>query len=358
LKYNPDLENELSALLDAKMCLGSAQSENIRCDFNKLIKLSMASGTWAKYNSGWRSFKNYVECTNSTLSWPIPIHVIRSYVVWCISDQKISSATVKSYLSSIAMAHALKGLQYTSFMKDKVVELLLTGAENYSNLQKPKQTIRRAMSLSTLLIIGHKLAKSDWSVYNRQVIWAACTTAFFTSVRMGEILSDKVFSFDENATLLWKDVKEMSNNEILLFIPSTKTSKCKGEFLDIFPLNSKHLCPVSALKQLMKQALTKGCFDMNKPVFSFDNGKNLTTQKLNSILKTVLADIFEPGKNVISCHSFRAAIPTVLNSHPELFTHTEIKLWGRWVSDSYLDYLRLHRENRRNLFNRLVNVLL
>jgi hypothetical protein len=339
------------------MCLGAAQCNKFQCDFDKLIKLSLASGTWAKYNSGWKSLKKFEVCTNSQLVWPIPIQTVRAYVVWCITDQKISSATVKTYLSSIAMAHALKGMHYESFSKDKIVEMILTGAENCSNLQKPKQSIRRAMSMSTLLIIGHKLVKSEWSVYDRQVIWAACTTAFFTSVRMGEILPQKVLSCDSNTTLLWKNIKVMSNNELLMFIPSTKTSKCKGEFLDIFPLNSKHVCPVNSLKQLMNQSLSKGSFDLNKPVFSFENGKNLTTQKLNSILKTLLADIFEPGKNAISCHSFRAAIPTVLNSHPELFSHTEIKLWGRWVSDSYMDYLRLHRENRRKLFNRLVTVL-
>jgi hypothetical protein len=149
----------------------------------------------------------------------------------------------------------------------------------------------------------------------------------------------------------------MNDNEILLYIPATKTSHNKGEFIDLFPFENNPVCPVSALKRLLNLALSKKLFDMNKPVFMFENGKCLTVQKLNCILKELLKDIFIPGENSISCHSFRQGIPSVLNSHPKIFSHSEIKCWGRWISSSYFVYLKLQRDSRKLLFKKITEVL-
>jgi hypothetical protein len=35
------------------------------------------------------------------------------------------------------------------------------------------------MTLSTLKIIGHKIAKSQYNVLDKQMLWCVCTTAFF-----------------------------------------------------------------------------------------------------------------------------------------------------------------------------------
>jgi hypothetical protein len=96
---------------------------------------------------------------------------------------------------------------------------------------------------------------------------------------------------------------------------------------------------------------------MQKPVFMFSSGKCLTTRQLNQVLKDMLSDIYEPGLNQISCHSFRSALPTFLNTKPNLFTKVEIQQQGRWKSDSYKLYLKLHRDSRRDLFNKIASAL-
>jgi hypothetical protein len=326
-------------------------------EFEKLIKLSLANATWSKYNSGWKAFKDFESQNNFVCGWPISIEKIRSFTIWCIAEKKIASTTVKSYLSALNIAHALKGHDCKSFCSDKIIQLLLAGAENVKNTAAPAVSSRRAMTLSALKLIGHYVAKSQYSMFDKQVIWCICTTSFFTSVRIGEILSTKTLSFDPNSTLVWKNVKFMKDNEVLLFVPSTKTSKNRGEFIDMFPFENSSVCPVSSIKKLLNLALSKNLFDMEKPVFMFENGKCLTTQKLNCILKDLLKDIFTPGENSISCHSFRQGIPSVLNSHPKIFSHSEIKCWGRWISSSYFVYLKLQRDSRKLLFNKITQVL-
>jgi hypothetical protein len=46
------------------------------------------------------------------------------------------------------------------------------------------------------------------------------------------------------------------------------------------------------------------------PVFRFGTGKNLTMSQFNSTLSSLLSDICQPGISTITCHSFRAGIPS------------------------------------------------
>jgi len=47
------------------------------------------------------------------------------------------------------------------------------------------------MTLALLKLIGHQIAKSDWSDDSKLTVWGACTTAFFGAFRIGEILANK-----------------------------------------------------------------------------------------------------------------------------------------------------------------------
>jgi hypothetical protein len=52
------------------------------------------------------------------------------------------------------------------------------------------------MAFSLLLGLGDKIAKSSWDPLAKQAVWAAATTKFFASTRLGEILaSEEVYIF-------------------------------------------------------------------------------------------------------------------------------------------------------------------
>jgi hypothetical protein len=318
--------------------------------------MSLADSTWKKYNTGFHALLDFEKFDTENIEWPLTIETWRRFTVWCITVRKIASSTVKSYFTSIILGHSLQNLPCQNPFDDRIICMSLNGAKISADLYNPKKSVRRVMTFSTLLILSHRIANSDWDTLSKQVCWTACTLAFYASLRLGEVLSPYCDKFDVHTTLIWKNVKFLNYNEILLFLPYTKTSKCAGDFVDVFPTDDV-TCPSRALRKLMSVQIERNVFDLQKPVFMFASGKLLTVRHFNQILKDLLQDIYVPGENQITAHSFRAGLPSFLNTLPDVFSKQEIQQQGRWSSDSYKVYLRLHRDNRRMLFRKVNSAL-
>jgi hypothetical protein len=149
------------------------------------------------------------------------------------------------------------------------------------------------MNLMVLKIFGHRVAMSDWSPGSKQVVWAAVTTAFFTSARMGELLSPEESSFDPNSTLLWNQVLFRREGRITLHIRLPKVASKEGDFLYLYPFTEKNCRPVLALQRLFLMQRETGILKKALPVFHFPSGRALTLRSLNGILKTMLGDIYK-----------------------------------------------------------------
>jgi hypothetical protein len=127
-----------------------------------------------------------------------------------------------------------------------------------------------------------------------------------------------------------------------------------GDFIDLFPFSDHRYCPSSFLKQLRANQQSSGTFDHNLPVFRFNSQKNLTSPQMTSLLKSLLEPLHILGPHdSLTAHSFRAGIPSTLASLPNPPSEFEIKLWGRWSSDAYQQYLRLKTDQRRQIFHNL-----
>jgi hypothetical protein len=59
----------------------------------------------------------------------------------------------------------------------------------------------------------------------------------------------------------------------------------------------------------------------------------------------------------VSCHSFRAGIPSTLSLFPDLASSDMIKGWGRWESDCYTRYTRLQLPQRERIFGYIADAL-
>jgi hypothetical protein len=79
---------------------------------------------------------------------------------------------------------------------------------------------------------------------------------------------------------------------------------------------------------------------------------------MNKTLADLLPDFHVPGKDTISCHSFRAGIPSVLAMFPDLVTSDQIKGWGRWQSDCYQLYTRLSLLEKESIFDKIKSALI
>ena len=149
----------------------------------------------------------------------------------------------------------------------------------------------------------------------------------------------------------------MPNKEILIFIPYTKTTGFKGKFIDLYPIQSLNLCPALALIRLRKMAVSAGIWNSDSPVFRFKSGKMLTKAKLNLWLGKLLSE-FTDSNHIITGHSFRAAIPSLLAAHPDKDTAKLIQEWGGWTSNSFFLYTNNKKKERKLLFERIVDTIL
>ena len=129
------------------------------------------------------------------------------------------------------------------------------------------------MNIHLLDILGHRISALGWSVFSKQVLWTACTVSFFSSCRMGELLPLHEKLFDPKTTLLWENVKFVSDNEILIRVPYSKTKGFKGKLLDIYPLLDDKKCLVAALVMLKKLAKKKALLGQQIQCFPSNPGK-------------------------------------------------------------------------------------
>jgi hypothetical protein len=350
-KYSGSRVNKLIDLFKPHAALGQLSNVNTNlCSAAKqLLAASYSKSTWAKNLSGWNAFSNFEVETCTTVTWPVKIEVIRSFAVWCLECRKLQVETVKSYISAVVLAHHLQGIKCENFSSDKILKLLLNGAENLQRLETSKCN-RRVATLDTLLLLGHRIATSNWSQCSKIVFWSLCTTAFFSCARLGELLSESEVCFDKTSDLLWSDIK-FDVNHILIHVKNPKTKSKQGDFLDIFKFSNEKCCPYLALVALKKFQIGNGYFSANLPVFRFDTGKNLTQPVVNKTLKLLMSDLYVPGQNDLSGHSFRAGIPSVLTNNNVIKGDSMSADWGRWKGGSYKTYCRLKTNQKNDLFD-------
>lgn len=323
-----------------------------------LIHASVASSTWSRYATGWRTFEGFQTHARKIFTWPLDGKTVQAFAAYCLVQKKLKPSSVKTYLSSLVMLHKLKG--YTSYkLDDRALSNVMRGAENTLMAEpQPPALRRRVMTLSILKLLGHQLAGSGWQKNTQQTIWAACLVGFFSSARMGELLAPAETWLDPTSTLTWDCVQFRGGESILLHVRLPKMATKEGDFIDLFPFPDPPYCPVAALTKLYWQQKEAGLARPTDAVFTYSTGKQLTREGLNSALKAMLEPLFNFEEGSYSCHSFRAALPSAMAASPEDMSEEDIKNWGRWSSNAYQGYTRLKQDQKKSLYDKIVNTLL
>ncbi len=338
------------------MSLGTDSDSEID-DFTSLINAALANSTWSKYRSGYNAFVCFEAHRKRCADWPLPIETVRAFVVWCHSTRKLAPSTIRTYLSALKFIHSLRGFSASHIDQDPLVSLLIKGATHIFTSCPTSVNTRQVVSFPLLLVLGHKIATSDWDGLTKQTYWTLCTTAFFGSFRLGEILAPLESEFSPASDLTWMDVRASSPTSILIRIKQPKSGEKEGEYVDLFPFDNYNCCPVLALNSLREKQLAVGMSDPSLPVFRLQNGRNITRQYFNRTLAQLLPDLCQPGKNTILCHSFRSGIPSTLAMFPHLASSDLIKGWGRWASDCYQRYTRLKLPQKAGIFTQIATAL-
>ena len=133
---------------------------------------------------------------------PIKVEFARAFVTWAAAKKNLKSSTIKSYVSSLNIAHAISNTASPNLSSDSCVKLAIKGAKNSVDPKLFPRPSRIPMSYDLLVILGHRISSLNWGKFAKQVLWTACTTSFFSSCRMGEILPSSENCFDPDTTVL------------------------------------------------------------------------------------------------------------------------------------------------------------
>jgi hypothetical protein len=137
-------------------------------------------------------------CENCiSVEWPISKVHVHKFINWAVleKDYATTCSTFRAYINHLATLHKLKHLSEDS-CKNFVNNAMLNGAEILTFYSDKKQKQKNVMSLPLLTVLGHELKKSHRSDHSKLVIWGSCTTGFFGSFRLEELLSKSDSKFN------------------------------------------------------------------------------------------------------------------------------------------------------------------
>ncbi len=114
---------------------------------------------------------------------------IHTFAVWCTATHKLQPSSTRAYISSLKLVHTLRGLPADDLLSDPISQTILRGAGHHQAISDPP-TISRVVDFPLLTLCSH-ITLSQLHPISKQVIWTACTTGFFSSARLAELLASK-----------------------------------------------------------------------------------------------------------------------------------------------------------------------
>ena len=159
--------------------------------------------------------------------------------------------------------------------------MVLRGVENvelYKELAKPARLV---MILPLLKILGHQIAKSEWSTCDKQTVWTVCTVAFFGPFRLGELLSKNEKTYNRVDTLIWGDLT-FRKKSVIIHIRVPKCRQRKGESIEIFRVPNVKCYPEKAISRL--RDVKSKMQGSHSQVFIMEAGTLLTPALMKTLL--------------------------------------------------------------------------
>ena len=326
-----------------------AGSDFIQMEAKKLMSNALAKSSWSKYRVAEKHFKDFLSENELTCTWPIKAEETRGFVVYLTRVKGLSVSSAKEYIAGLKTLHIIQGFS-TAGLEDETAKKMLDGARNMAWVESKGGPERRAMSIPLMKLLNIELSKSNWPELEKSAAWAAFTVAFQTAARMGELLPSDPNFYDPQSVLLNGDVKK-KDNVYTLHLRNPKVNSRKGDFVEIFPLESV-LCPVKALDVHLAALAGRGLFLEDKPVMTISSTCFLSTGRVNEILKLLLGKHVDFNVHPISCHSFRAGLPSLLQSAKDAGS-VNVNAWGRWRSSAVDAYKKLSKRQRENEFEKI-----
>lgn len=268
-----------------------------------VISYSLATSSWSSYQTGWKTYLDFLMRSGNKLLFPIPVENLLGFICYCFRVKSLAANTVENYLSSLKYWQKLFNIPTSNF-DEPLLSIVKKGFTNLklTNLEPPMH--RSVITWPILQILGKEIEKLQYSKLDKQVIWTVALVAFWGSMRMGELLQGQ-FGFDKIRALTWLRIQEIDSEHCVVFLALPKTAtRNNGQIVDIFRYPDPALCPITNLLKLAEMNAERKRYDSSNPVFVLSSGKLLTMKQMNHVLKNTLDACF-PNIGHFTCHSFR-----------------------------------------------------
>ena len=316
--------------------------------YHNIIGRAIAASVAEKTKSGYSTALNMLAACQASLgrvmNLPLTDQDVLCFVAF-MANRDVLDTTISSYLSAIRYALMSSGYDCEN-LRTPVVKQVLKGIHNLKRDPQAtvEKTTRRAMTIHHLKLLGHAIVTSDLSPFMKSVVWAVSLSAFWGSMRIGEILCPLVYSFDPKSSLLVSDVG-ITDRRVQFWIRSPKKCTPTGDIIDVFQVPSGTLDPVKAVKHYWEMRCSAHGNDGSLPFFLEESGRILTKQKFNGLLHSLLDGLVKDKRDKLTCHSFRSGLATLMETAG--FDEEDIKAWGRWSSEAFKRYCKEQRPRDR-----------
>ena len=292
------------------------------------------------------------------------------YLLFC-TELHLTPLPTSEYVLLLFAAHlALSGLAYTSIKvyfssignwhtscgQHKAYSLALTPRleQVFRDIKKEQgrtrpQRVRLPITAQIMTQIYSVLTRSP-TAYQSIMLWAACCTAFFGFLRVGEMTVPSREAYDSSVHLSIEDVtvdSKFNPTTVWLTIKQSKTDPFRMGIKLCLGRTESVVCPVKAvLPYLAIRGSTPGS------LFSLKDGTPLTRVQFKTLLSATLkrAGLDDTKYNT---HSFRIGAAT--SAKMAGITDLHIQKLGRWKSSAYQSYIRTPTPVLKQLSRQLVS---
>ena len=186
-----------------------------------LEEAAVSRATGAKYRSALSNLSQFGAESNTKISWPIRPKLINAFVIWCHEKKNLSAGSIKTYLTGTR--HAQRAMGFKPLKPSATEKFLIQGVRNSSKLKKGKRGADpKPMTYSLLKRFKKFVQQEKRGTGVGHAVWAAATVAFFSSCRLGDLLTEHKDKFDRFSDLLWEDLKILRDGTWKLHLKNSK----------------------------------------------------------------------------------------------------------------------------------------
>ena len=307
----------------SRMELGPV-AENLRF----LLQASVAPSSLKVYNRSWTLFVNCTLEINPAHRGPVTLPVSiphLSIFVSYLHTQRYSPASVVAHTSSIGYIHRLMGLPNP--VSATIIQKLLAGVTRVSPPTPPRLPITIGILVSLLRGVDQVVVHH----YHRALLKAMLTVGFFGLMRIGELTKTK-----ENIVPL--NISQLTYHFTYITISITHFKHNQSLRPLEVPLQLQSLPEVCPVRHLSYYLSLRG-YEPG-PLFSFPTLSPIPRQFFSKHLSNLISFSGFQGDRYKS-HSLRIGGASYYASLG--YTDTQIRLLGRWESNSFVKYIRSAR---------------